>query len=124
MPAQFHANRHLKLEAMKPEALQELYEQAWLSLYAAETGVVISDSDVDTIVTKVKASQANKESFNQLLAQRGLTEKSYARMAREFSEGGEIPAAYWRLGRLWMMGGLLATLLPLFSVVLMVFKPT
>jgi len=32
-----------------------------------------------------------------------------ARMAREFSRGAEIPPAYFRLGRLWITWGLIAT---------------
>lgn len=32
-----------------------------------------------------------------------------ARMARGFVAGGEIPEAYWRLGRLWIIWGLIAT---------------
>ncbi len=46
-----------------------------------------------------------------------------ARLARAFADGGEIPDGYWRLGRLWMIFGLIATALPLFNVFLMVFKP-
>jgi len=46
-----------------------------------------------------------------------------ARLAREFADGGEIPEGYWRLGRLWMVFGLIATALPLINVFLMVFKP-
>ncbi len=32
-----------------------------------------------------------------------------ARMARRFAAGGAIPEAYWRLGRLWIVFGVLAT---------------
>ena len=46
-----------------------------------------------------------------------------ARLARAFADGGEIPDSYWRLGRLWMIFGLIATALPLVNVFLMVFKP-
>ena len=46
-----------------------------------------------------------------------------ARLARAFADGGEIPDSYWRLGRLWMIFGLVATVLPLVNVFLMVFKP-
>ena len=45
------------------------------------------------------------------------------RLARAFADGGEIPDGYWRLGRLWMIFGLIATALPLVNVFLMVFKP-
>lgn len=44
-------------------------------------------------------------------------------LARSFAEGGEIPDQYWRLGRIWIVFGVLATLLPLINVYLMVFKP-
>lgn len=46
-----------------------------------------------------------------------------ARLARRFVSGSEIPERYWRLGRVWMAVGIVATLLPLANVVLMVFKP-
>ena len=46
-----------------------------------------------------------------------------ARLARAFADGGEIPDGYWRLGRLWVIFGLIATALPLINVFLMVFKP-
>ena len=45
------------------------------------------------------------------------------RMARNFAQGGAIPADYWRLERWWVIFGLIATLLPLGAVVVMVFKP-
>lgn len=45
------------------------------------------------------------------------------RMARQFANGGEIPARYWRLGRLWGVFGTLATVLPLMNLYWMVFKP-
>ena len=44
-------------------------------------------------------------------------------MARNFAQGGAIPADYWRLERWWVIFGLIATLLPLGAVVVMVFKP-
>ncbi|MFM8332492.1 MAG: DUF2269 family protein [Candidatus Methylumidiphilus sp.] len=47
-----------------------------------------------------------------------------AKMAREFADGGDIPEAYWRLGRLWMGFGILATVLPLLNIYWMVFKPS
>lgn len=46
-----------------------------------------------------------------------------ARIARGFAGGGEIPERYWQLGRWWIGFGTLATLLPLFNLYLMVFKP-
>lgn len=45
------------------------------------------------------------------------------RMARQFANGGEIPARYWKLGRVWLVFGLLATLLPTINLYWMVFKP-
>jgi uncharacterized membrane protein len=47
-----------------------------------------------------------------------------AKLAKQFAHGGIIPQEYWRLGRIWMAVGIIAILLPLLSVVLMVFKPT
>ncbi len=47
-----------------------------------------------------------------------------SRMARQFAEGGEIPARYWKLERLWRTFSALATLLVLVSIYWMVFKPT
>ncbi len=46
-----------------------------------------------------------------------------AKMARLFASGGEIPARYWQLGRMWNVFGTLATLLPLMNLYWMVFKP-
>ena len=46
-----------------------------------------------------------------------------SRIAKSFAQGGAIPADYWRLERLWVIFGLIATLLPLGAVVAMVFKP-
>lgn len=46
-----------------------------------------------------------------------------ARLARGFAAGGEIPQDYWRLGRVWMVFGILATVLPLINIFWMVFKP-
>jgi uncharacterized membrane protein len=45
------------------------------------------------------------------------------KMARQFANGGEIPARYWKLGRLWIVFGILATLLPMINLYWMVFKP-
>jgi uncharacterized membrane protein len=46
-----------------------------------------------------------------------------ARMARAFAGGGPIPEGYWRLGNLWMIFGIVATVLPLVNIYWMVFKP-
>lgn len=46
-----------------------------------------------------------------------------AQLARQFSGGGKIPNEYWRLGRLWMILGSIATILPLINLYFMVFKP-
>lgn len=45
-------------------------------------------------------------------------------LARTFSEDGEIPDQYWRLGRIWIFFAVLATLLPLANLYFMVFKPS
>jgi len=45
------------------------------------------------------------------------------RLARNFAQGGAIPAGYWHLERLWVIFGMIATLLPLGAVAMMVFKP-
>ena len=44
-------------------------------------------------------------------------------MAREFSEDSEIPDRYWRLGKIWITCGAVATLLPMINIYFMVFKP-
>jgi uncharacterized membrane protein len=46
-----------------------------------------------------------------------------ARLAREFATSGNIPDAYWFLGKLWIGFGTAATLLPLINIYWMVFKP-
>ncbi|MCA1973935.1 MAG: DUF2269 domain-containing protein [Caenispirillum sp.] len=46
-----------------------------------------------------------------------------ARLARGFAGGGPIPAEYWRLNRVWLWVGLVATVLPAANLYLMVFKP-
>ncbi len=46
-----------------------------------------------------------------------------ARLARGFAHGGAIPPRYWTLARIWMIGGIAATLLPLAALVVMVMKP-
>lgn len=45
------------------------------------------------------------------------------RLARRFRDGGEIPDRYWRLSKLWAVSGGIATVLPLVTLYLMVFKP-
>lgn len=44
------------------------------------------------------------------------------RMALGFSQGTEIPAAYWRLCRAWIVWGTVATVLPLAAIPFMVWK--
>ena len=46
-----------------------------------------------------------------------------AKMARRFANGGDIPERYWMLGRLWVIFGTLATIIPLANLYWMVFKP-
>ena len=46
-----------------------------------------------------------------------------AKMARQFANGGDIPESYWTLGRLWIIYGTLATVIPLANLYWMVFKP-
>jgi len=46
-----------------------------------------------------------------------------AKMAKQFSENGVIPDLYWRLGQIWLVFGILATILPLLNIYWMVFKP-
>ncbi len=46
-----------------------------------------------------------------------------ARLARGFAQGGEIPPEYWKLGRIWLVVGTLATVVPLANLYWMVFKP-
>lgn len=45
------------------------------------------------------------------------------RLARGFRNATTVPDRYWRLSRLWAIFGAIATLLPLFNLYLMVFKP-
>jgi len=47
-----------------------------------------------------------------------------ARMARQFASQTEIPQTYRRLSTVWNFAGAVATLLPLFNLYFMVFKPT
>jgi uncharacterized membrane protein len=46
-----------------------------------------------------------------------------AKMARQFADGRDIPDKYWMLGRLWVIFGTLATVIPLANLYWMVFKP-
>lgn len=46
-----------------------------------------------------------------------------ARLTRGFAGGGPIPDDYWRLNRLWLWVGILATVLPAANLYFMVFKP-
>ena len=46
-----------------------------------------------------------------------------AKLAREFASGGPIPERFWQLSRRWTVAGIIASLLPLGSLVLMVVKP-
>ena len=46
-----------------------------------------------------------------------------AQLAKQFGHGGIIPAEYWKLGRIWIVVGMVATLLPLANLYWMVFKP-
>jgi len=46
-----------------------------------------------------------------------------ARLARQFENGGEIPALYLRLNRHWYFWGIMATLIPMANLYVMVAKP-
>lgn len=46
-----------------------------------------------------------------------------ARLARGFAGGGAIPDEYWRLNRIWLRVGILATVLPAANLYFMVLKP-
>jgi uncharacterized membrane protein len=46
-----------------------------------------------------------------------------SQLAREFADGSPVPEAYWRLGRLWMAFGTLATALPVANLYFMVLRP-
>lgn len=47
---------------------------------------------------------------------------SLERIARDFTNGGDIPERYWFYERLWMILGVIATILPLANIYWMVFK--
>lgn len=46
-----------------------------------------------------------------------------AKMAREFASAEAVPEAYWRLSKIWVVAGVIATVLPLLNFYVMVFKP-
>jgi uncharacterized membrane protein len=46
-----------------------------------------------------------------------------ARITRMFAEAGSIPDHYWRLEALWVVFGVIATVLPVANIPIMVFKP-
>lgn len=50
-------------------------------------------------------------------------EIAQARLARQFRDEETLPDRYWRLSTLWMVFGVLATLLPLANLYFMIFKP-
>jgi len=45
-----------------------------------------------------------------------------AKMAHIFAETGEIPDRYWTLGKIWLVFGILATIIPLANIYWMVMK--
>ena len=45
-------------------------------------------------------------------------------MAKEFAVTGNIPEQYWKLGKLWIVFGTIATILPLLNLYFMIAKPT
>jgi len=47
-----------------------------------------------------------------------------AKMAKNFANQTEIPAQYWKLSKLWIVFGIIATVLPLANLYIMVFKPS
>jgi uncharacterized membrane protein len=47
-----------------------------------------------------------------------------ARLARAFARGSVIPRRYWVLGRIWIIAGLVAIVVPLAVLWIMVMKPT
>ncbi|MEZ5670899.1 MAG: DUF2269 family protein [Thiotrichaceae bacterium] len=50
-------------------------------------------------------------------------QQKLARLRRTFTVGASIPARYWTLERQWLIIGIIATILPLLTMFLMVFKP-
>jgi uncharacterized membrane protein len=51
------------------------------------------------------------------------TQIAQARQAHAFAAGGPIPDKYWALNRRWLVGGIVATVLPLANLYFMIFKP-
>lgn len=47
-----------------------------------------------------------------------------AKMAKDFAEGGEIPAQYYKLGKRWIMIGGINTLILIANIIIMVYKHT
>ncbi len=45
-----------------------------------------------------------------------------ARMAHKFAKTGEIPDRYWLYGKIWLVFGILATIIPLANIYWMVMK--
>lgn len=45
-------------------------------------------------------------------------------LARQFKNQQKVPDEYWQLEKLWMIFGIVATVLPLMNLYWMVFKPT
>ena len=50
------------------------------------------------------------------------TQRKQAKLAREMTQTGAVPDAYWTLARRWMIAGSVASLLPLLSLFAMVTK--
>lgn len=46
-----------------------------------------------------------------------------AKMAKDFSDKDTIPERYWTLGKIWMVFGIISTVLPYFTVYYMAVKP-
>jgi len=46
-----------------------------------------------------------------------------AKLAKAFTEEEPIPEIYWKLGKMWLIFGILATVLPMINLYWMVFKP-
>ena len=85
---------------MNPDILQEIHAQRWLwwgyYLFIA-SGVIWA-----LILIPVQIIQA--------------------RIARAFGEIGDIPPRYWQLSKIWLIFGILATLIPLVNLYWMVSK--
>ncbi len=47
-----------------------------------------------------------------------------AKMAKDFTKEEPMPEKYWKLGKIWLYFGILATVLPMLNLYWMVFKPT